>query len=333
MSNAASRRDSTVSLPQIQEECSEELLSTRSFRADSTEARASEDGNSRMTKKTASPKESSTSNEQSDPSSSAASSRKQPPQPSLTASVGTDSVSSSNFSHRSSGSSSSGKFQKARSLFNIDPDEDEPDSRDRNLQEDSEARRVQQQAARVSFESTASSNSRSRGGFGSGVFSRSGSLRGSSGERGDSSGGFTSNLTRKSQNFRNSIARHTNSLARFTSRTSSMDSDAMDAAAATRTTVYRYSIGDSVLISNHDTRWSNCVNRFGYPKGLGNTIEEQRGPYIYVLGKVKTVHYEENAVFYTVTRADTGVHVRGDPGASYRIKLSCFFHLTRKTNL
>ena len=135
---------------------------------------------------------------------------------------------------------------------------------------------------------------------------------------GGSSGGFTSNLSRKSQNFRTSIAkRGGDALARLT-RSSTIDSELVDslAGAHRNATVYRYNIGDPVLISNHTARMTNCVNRFGFPSGGGSTSEEQRGPYIYVLGTVKTVHYEENAVFYTVSRVDTGSDVRGDPGTS-----------------
>jgi hypothetical protein len=134
---------------------------------------------------------------------------------------------------------------------------------------------------------------------------------------GTSTVGFTSNLSRKSQNFRHSIAKRSGgALARLTRHGSSLEdgpgeigSDAQKKAA-----VYRYSIGDPVLISNHTSRLSNCVNRHGFPPGGGNSSDEQRGPYMYVLGTVKIIHYEENAVFYTVTRADTGIDVRGDPG-------------------
>jgi hypothetical protein len=59
---------------------------------------------------------------------------------------------------------------------------------------------------------------------------------------------------------------------------------------------------------------SNLVNRFGYPRGEGSTLEEQRGPYLYILTRVKQIHYEENEVYYTVTREDNGEDVRGDAG-------------------
>eukprot|EP00934_Nitzschia_sp_Nitz4_P000094 Nitzschia sp. Nitz4//scaffold89_size161592//92699//96967//NITZ4_002385-RA/size161592-snap-gene-0.176-mRNA-1//-1//CDS//3329559637//94//frame0 len=124
---------------------------------------------------------------------------------------------------------------------------------------------------------------------------------------------ITSNLSRKSQSLRNSIARHSTALARF-GRPSNPDiPDLEDANRIQRGATHRYAIGDAVLVSNSLLRLGNSVNRHGFPPGAGFTSEEQRGPYIYVLGTVKTVHYEENAVFYTITRADTGIDVRGDP--------------------
>jgi hypothetical protein len=128
------------------------------------------------------------------------------------------------------------------------------------------------------------------------------------------SGGLASNISRRSLNFRNSVARRSGALARF-SRHSSMEDDFPSVQNTVNSTVYNsYSVGDVVLISNHNSRWANCVNKLGYPPGEGESFEEQRGPYIYVLGKVKIVHYEENAVFYTIKREDTGVDVRGDAG-------------------
>jgi hypothetical protein len=61
-------------------------------------------------------------------------------------------------------------------------------------------------------------------------------------------------------------------------------------------------------------RTNVLVNRLGYPRGEGNTFEEQRGPHLYILGKVKQIHFEENAIFYTLTREDNGQDVRGDAG-------------------
>jgi hypothetical protein len=102
-----------------------------------------------------------------------------------------------------------------------------------------------------------------------------------------------------------------------------MEDDAANAAALAATTqnVFRgYVVGDSVLINDHMARWANQVNKYGYPPGQGNmngngnTPEEQRGPYLFVLGKVAKVHFEENSVYYTVTREDTNVGVRGEVG-------------------
>jgi hypothetical protein len=155
-------------------------------------------------------------------------------------------------------------------------------------------------------------NSRSLGGS-----SRSLSVGGSDGtptSSGGGSGGLASNITRRSLNFRNSVARRSGALGRFSRHSSTMEDDFPSIQnSINSSTVYNsYSVDDVVLISNHNSRWANCVNRLGYPTGEGESFEEQRGPYIYVLGKVKIVHYEENAVFYTIKREDTGVDVRGD---------------------
>ncbi len=56
------------------------------------------------------------------------------------------------------------------------------------------------------------------------------------------------------------------------------------------------------------------VNKYGYPKNEGKTAEQRQGPYIYVLGTVKHIHFREDARHYTVERADTGVCVRADTG-------------------
>ena len=76
-----------------------------------------------------------------------------------------------------------------------------------------------------------------------------------------------------------------------------------------------YKVGENVLVQTHH-RFPSCVNRFGFPPGEGNgrSMEERSGPYLFVLGKVQQIHYEENSVFYTVRREDTGVDVRGDAG-------------------
>ena len=54
------------------------------------------------------------------------------------------------------------------------------------------------------------------------------------------------------------------------------------------------------------------VNKFGFPEGQGTRVEEQRGPYLYVIAKVKMVHFEEDARYYTVTRCDTSMDQRAD---------------------
>lgn len=74
----------------------------------------------------------------------------------------------------------------------------------------------------------------------------------------------------------------------------------------------RYKPDDYVLVCNHQSRWANLVNRYGFPPGEGATPEEQRGPYIYVLCTVKEVHFEEFAAYYTVDRCDTGAEQRAD---------------------
>jgi hypothetical protein len=74
----------------------------------------------------------------------------------------------------------------------------------------------------------------------------------------------------------------------------------------------RYRVGDTCLVSNHQSRFARLVNRYGYPPGEGFTPEEQRGPYVYVLATVTKVHFEEDAEYYTVMRADTGVYQRAD---------------------
>jgi hypothetical protein len=90
----------------------------------------------------------------------------------------------------------------------------------------------------------------------------------------------------------------------------------MSAPAATSppaTGLYRkHKIGDQVLVCNHQSRWANLVNRHGFPPHEGATPEERRGPYVYVLAQVKSVHFEEYSVYYTVVRADTGAEQRAD---------------------
>jgi hypothetical protein len=81
-----------------------------------------------------------------------------------------------------------------------------------------------------------------------------------------------------------------------------------------RATYRRYRVGESVLVCCPQSGSSILVNRYGYPLGGGYTVEEQNGPYIYVFAIVKKVHFEEDAEYYTVTRADTGGDQRADAG-------------------
>ena len=84
----------------------------------------------------------------------------------------------------------------------------------------------------------------------------------------------------------------------------------------------RYGVGDRVLVCNHSCRWSNLVNRHGFPEGGGDTAEEQKGPYIYVLATVRRIHYGENAQYYTVQRADAGGEQRADAGEFFFLAFS-----------
>ena len=83
----------------------------------------------------------------------------------------------------------------------------------------------------------------------------------------------------------------------------------------------RFSVGDYVLISNHEMRMNgssnsnNLVNRFGFPEwnlGMINPPEQRQGPYIYVLAKVVSVHLGEDAQEYTVQREDNMEYQRAD---------------------
>jgi len=74
----------------------------------------------------------------------------------------------------------------------------------------------------------------------------------------------------------------------------------------------RYKVGDNVLVRNAQSKWANLVNRYGFPPGHGETPEERRGPYMYVLATVQQMHFEEIHPYYTVTRCDTGGDQRAD---------------------
>jgi hypothetical protein len=56
------------------------------------------------------------------------------------------------------------------------------------------------------------------------------------------------------------------------------------------------------------------VNRFGFPPGEGKSVDDQQGPYVYVLATVRKVHFDEDVRYYTVARADTGAEQRADTG-------------------
>ena len=82
--------------------------------------------------------------------------------------------------------------------------------------------------------------------------------------------------------------------------------------------IRRYAVGNYVLISNHGlAEEANClVNRYGYPEVGGGALtpEQRRGPYIYLVAQVKSVHFEEDAQYYTVARGDNDVEQRADAG-------------------
>jgi hypothetical protein len=56
------------------------------------------------------------------------------------------------------------------------------------------------------------------------------------------------------------------------------------------------------------------VNKLGFPEGEGKTEDQKRGPWVYVLATVKSVHFGEDQKFYTVERFDTGACQRADRG-------------------
>ena len=90
--------------------------------------------------------------------------------------------------------------------------------------------------------------------------------------------------------------------------------------------LYRgYSIDDYALVVMNDLNSSSdlesdrtingnvfLVNKHGYPNGKGKTQPERSGPYSYLLCTIIRAHYEENEVFWTVTREDNGEEMRGD---------------------
>ena len=80
-------------------------------------------------------------------------------------------------------------------------------------------------------------------------------------------------------------------------------------------TIRRYAVGQYALISNHslDEGTNYLVNRYGFPEGGGGVNPEQRrGPYIYLLTQAKSVHFGEDAQYYTVSRFDNDEEQRAD---------------------
>eukprot|EP00557_Chaetoceros_sp_GSL56_P001921 CAMPEP_0176493060 /NCGR_PEP_ID=MMETSP0200_2-20121128/9354_1 /TAXON_ID=947934 /ORGANISM="Chaetoceros sp., Strain GSL56" /LENGTH=1289 /DNA_ID=CAMNT_0017890711 /DNA_START=23 /DNA_END=3892 /DNA_ORIENTATION=- len=46
------------------------------------------------------------------------------------------------------------------------------------------------------------------------------------------------------------------------------------------------------------------VNKYGFPQGEGIVEEHKRGPYVYVLATVQSIHFGEDAIYYIVERFD-----------------------------
>jgi hypothetical protein len=81
--------------------------------------------------------------------------------------------------------------------------------------------------------------------------------------------------------------------------------------------IRRYAAGQYVLISNHGlAEGTNClVNIYGFPEVVGGgalSPEQRRGPYTYLLAQVKSVHFGEDAQYYTVSRCDNEEEQRAD---------------------
>ena len=87
----------------------------------------------------------------------------------------------------------------------------------------------------------------------------------------------------------------------------------------------QFDIGDYVLVfltllnvtneeDPKDAFTVAAVNKFGFPEGEGRNEEERKGPYNFVLARVKQLHFEEDDRYYTVIREDTGSEQRADSG-------------------
>eukprot|EP00980_Cylindrotheca_fusiformis_P012284 scaffold3001_cov122-Cylindrotheca_fusiformis.AAC.9 len=126
-------------------------------------------------------------------------------------------------------------------------------------------------------------------------------------------GSLGARVSKRSQHFKSSIAQVSTNFFNRAAQEDDYVGDLVSREYPGESLFRGYSVGDSVLIfTNH--RFVSSVNRFGFPPGQGRTTEEKTGPYLFVLGKIEEIHFEENSVFYTVRREDTGVDVRGNPG-------------------
>jgi hypothetical protein len=80
--------------------------------------------------------------------------------------------------------------------------------------------------------------------------------------------------------------------------------------------------GENVLVAfdNNDNfgfeqqLTSRPVNKFGFPKGMGKSEHQRKGPYVYVLAEVLEVKFNEYSTYYLVKRYDTGNCQRADSG-------------------
>ena len=92
------------------------------------------------------------------------------------------------------------------------------------------------------------------------------------------------------------MIRGSTALARFTRTSSNLEEDAKQAQYSQQKAAYRgYVVGDAVLINDlTQTQWAKQVNKYRYPPGDGMTPDEQRGPYMFVLGTIKQKYILKN---------------------------------------
>lgn len=76
--------------------------------------------------------------------------------------------------------------------------------------------------------------------------------------------------------------------------------------------VRRYNVGDMILINNEGQGWMRLLNIHGFPPGSGETVDERKGPYQFLLARVQQIHFDEVQPYYTVTVIQSGVERRGD---------------------